>query len=245
MGLDVYVGPLTRYYAGTWKTIVQQMGEQTGMPIHIVRAQPEPEDKITDPGVIADTVRSWQRVLSQGLECDVDWADNGELPYWTDKPDWDGYGAVLLAAAYEACPELKPSTKRGFLSRRINPELPRRFHESPAYRAALRKQGGQFPALLLATEWWLPLTNGPRVFAAADLGGKTKRMGRVDALREELDALNRATVQLDVGQLTAANRPGPPPPDSSVEEVLPFGLSIFLMLATQAADQRQPMLLDY
>ena len=31
MGLDVYVGPLIRYYTGDWETIVQQIGRETGM----------------------------------------------------------------------------------------------------------------------------------------------------------------------------------------------------------------------
>ncbi len=30
MGLDVYVGPLSRYYTGQWETVVQQWGRQIG-----------------------------------------------------------------------------------------------------------------------------------------------------------------------------------------------------------------------
>ena len=37
MGLDVYVGPLTRYYSFEWETILQQAGREQGMDVHIVR----------------------------------------------------------------------------------------------------------------------------------------------------------------------------------------------------------------
>ena len=37
MGLDIYVGPLTRYYTDNWKTIVQQAGEDNNIPVTVVR----------------------------------------------------------------------------------------------------------------------------------------------------------------------------------------------------------------
>ncbi len=37
MGLDVYTGPLTRYYTGNWKTIVQQYAEANNMQFEIMR----------------------------------------------------------------------------------------------------------------------------------------------------------------------------------------------------------------
>jgi hypothetical protein len=245
VGLDVYVGPLTRYYAGTWKTVVQQAAEAAGMPFNVVRAAAVPEDKITDPVVIADAARMWQAVISQGLETNVSWPEGGDLPYWTDKPDWDGYGAVVLLAAYQVCPELSPSPKRGLLSRKMNPELPRQFHESPAYRCAVKKGGGGYPSLLLGVEWWLPLESGPRVFEAADFGGKMRRMSRVDELRHELNRLNDATLQLDSAAMSAARDWGPSAPDEPVSKLAPFGLSVMLPLAEQAEVSRQPMLLDY
>lgn len=33
MGLDVYVGTRTRYYAGNWETIVQQSSHESGVPV--------------------------------------------------------------------------------------------------------------------------------------------------------------------------------------------------------------------
>ena len=37
MGLDVYVGSFTRYYAGDWKTVVQRYGREEGLKVEVVR----------------------------------------------------------------------------------------------------------------------------------------------------------------------------------------------------------------
>jgi hypothetical protein len=55
MGLDVYVGSLTRYYARDWETVIQKHARETGMPLEIVRAN-EPEDIVTDQETIRAAV---------------------------------------------------------------------------------------------------------------------------------------------------------------------------------------------
>jgi hypothetical protein len=37
MGLDVYVGPLSRYYGSQWETIIQQYGQERGMGVQVIR----------------------------------------------------------------------------------------------------------------------------------------------------------------------------------------------------------------
>jgi hypothetical protein len=194
---------LTRYYAGTWKTIVQQAAETTGMSVEIIRATPEPVDKITDPTVIATTVAQWQTLIAHGLGVEVQWPEDGDLPYWTDKPDWDGYGAVVL------------------------------------------RSGGDYPSLLSGVEWWLPMEEGPSVFAAHDVGGRKRRMSRVDVLSDELGRLNRATLDLDQAALESAGQMGPPAPGSPAEQVAPFGLAVLTRLVREAKSHRQPPILDY
>jgi len=51
MGLDIYVGTLTRYYAGDWQTIVRQSAEGMGMEVQVVRPS-VPADVVTDPAEI-------------------------------------------------------------------------------------------------------------------------------------------------------------------------------------------------
>jgi len=51
MGLDVYVGSFTRYYAGDWETVVQRYGRETGLKVDVVRPL-DPPDSTRDPGQI-------------------------------------------------------------------------------------------------------------------------------------------------------------------------------------------------
>src|SRR5207249_3444477 len=67
MGLDVYVGSLTRYYAQDWETIVQQWGREQGLPVEVRRSQPSPPDRITDPAVIRPALIKWRSNLNQAL----------------------------------------------------------------------------------------------------------------------------------------------------------------------------------
>ena len=126
MGLDVYVGSLTRYYVGDWLLIAQQVGEQMDMKVTVVRTEPEPADAITDPAAVLDTALRWQSRLCGALGGAQAWAERADLPYWTDKPGWDGFGGMVLLAAYDERPDLWPESA----------EDPGEFGSSPAYAAA-------------------------------------------------------------------------------------------------------------
>jgi len=43
MGLDVFVGSLTRYYMGNWETVIQQAGRQNNIPVQVVRPKAAPQ----------------------------------------------------------------------------------------------------------------------------------------------------------------------------------------------------------
>jgi hypothetical protein len=95
MGLDVYVGPLTRYYAGNWETIVQQRSKQFGIPVAIVRPRQGLFRRLFDrlslrPPTAETAVRRWRDTLRRDLGiADLDWNEDLEVDYETDKPAWD------------------------------------------------------------------------------------------------------------------------------------------------------------
>src|SRR2546430_14722894 len=130
VGLDLYAGPLTRYHAGTWLTVAQQAGQRLGVQVEILRAEPERDDRIVDPVVVAELVRSWQEGLGAALRCRVDWPEDGELPYWTDKPDWDGYGGGGGVGADEGTPEHAAAPRGG------GPGGPRMYERAPVVPGA-------------------------------------------------------------------------------------------------------------
>jgi len=110
MGLDIFVGSYTRYYAGDWETVVQRYGWQNGLPVEGVQRSHGP-DAVTDPEQIRPSIVAWRDQLSAGLgdnlDRPLDWDESASAPYFTDKPAWDGYAALLLWASYADHPDLK------------------------------------------------------------------------------------------------------------------------------------------
>src|SRR5687768_10259928 len=105
MGLDVYVGSLVRYYTGNWETIVQQLGRETGMHVE-VRRPPLPKPTLIGrlrallsphgaDAAVRDIER-WRRQLEHQIGSHITWNEEPDAVYFTDKPAWDGYGALVL-----------------------------------------------------------------------------------------------------------------------------------------------------
>jgi hypothetical protein len=244
VGLDVYVGPLTRYGLGDWLTIVQQIGRDRGISVQVDRHGAEPRDSIIDPVQMLAVVREWQTGLGQALGCQADWPEDATLPYWTDKPDWDGYGSLLLLAAYDERPDLRPDHADA-PGRQPAGDQPRAYEEAPAYQAA-SAQPHRYPSLLRGAEWWLPLPDRPPlVFTAPQPSGQRIRIGRVDRLLAELRLLSERSQAFATDDRQAVRSVGPPPSDAPIEVAARFGLAIMFELAQTAAEHRQPLLIDY
>jgi hypothetical protein len=259
VGLDVYAGTMTRYLTGDWELATEKAAREMGLELQVERLN-EPEDVVTDPEEVRAAVLEWREALADTLELPLAWSEDDDMPYFTDKPDWSGYGALLLFAAHQEHPEIplpqelppEPfdhplfkavtgSAKRGLLPRRKEPEQPPRY------------------ASLYGTELWLPVdteavwtapflngemvTTGSTQALHADLNDLVRRLG---ASPEELDEWRRSggvgevigTVEID-GRTFEQLAPG------SVDELARFALAVFVELTEQAVDHRLPMKLDY
>jgi len=252
MGLDVYVGTLTRYYTGDWKTVVQQYAESQGIAYQTMRP-----DEFTLTGRIRnftdrlrkrrppskDEVRSaviaWRGALSQGLGGDLreplHWDETDTEPYYTDKPNWDGYGAVLLLAAYDEHPEMtRPAT------------VPRDgWHEDPAWRAST-VEGFRTRYRQLLTpdiEFWLPCPF-EFAFGASDLLGRPVSFGSSVALLDQLRQLKERAFPSETDATEAWQRDAPDG-DAPFGVMARFGLGIMLELAEKSVSHRLPIKLDY
>lgn len=240
MGMDVYVGPLTRYTLHDWLTIAQQVGMANGYQVQVLR--PEAAEP-ADPAEVETAVAAWQLELLEALGGGTPWPDNRDLPYWTDKPDWDGYGGLVLLAAYAECPDLAPTARRGRFRRGVTDDA-REFEKSEAYQAA-SKAPKRFPTLLHGTQWWLPVETGGRAFRAPGPNGEVRMMAPVSTLLTELRDLSEVIGLTDRGERDAVRRAGPPPAGDGVLASGRFGLAVFLGLAATAYLERQPLVLDY
>ncbi|GAB3084040.1 hypothetical protein [Pedococcus soli] len=239
MGMDVYVGPLSRYLSGDWLTLVQQVGAAAGHHVEVVR----PEGSRLSPEDAATAAATWRDELCAALPCGPAWREGTELPYWTDKPDWDGYGGLVLLASYVEQPDLAPGRGGGFL-RRGRTDDPRDFTSAPAFVEAA-KAPKRFPSLLKGAQWWLPVDTGPVLFRSSTPSGPMLMMARISALLVELKGLSEAVGLTDRAEQAAVRQAGPPRPGADAQTCGRFGLSTFLPLAGKAYVDKQPLVLDH
>ena len=116
MGLDIYAGTLTRYYSHNWKTVVQKWAEENGYTFNRITTDGEHadnEEKLS-PSEVQAAVENWRykilNAISQSDQLYTPWPEDNQRPYYTDKPDWDAFGAMLLVAACHTYGELVPLT---------------------------------------------------------------------------------------------------------------------------------------
>ncbi|HTK76374.1 MAG TPA: hypothetical protein VL371_14010 [Gemmataceae bacterium] len=255
MAFDVYVGTMTRFYLREWENVAQRMAREQGMHYQMIYAggEPEPPPSADD---LRQAVASWCEALSGALQSHgfgpVVWDEDEQKPYFTDRPAWDGYSALLVWAAHAEHPALP-----------IPAEAPQSWAEDPAYqRSTLREFKSRYRTIL-EPELWLP-TEFPFVFEAATLVSEKACIGSVFTLKQQLDDLHqqtgtqlerlRQTPQVDapgtkkpgfLGGLFRRTRPRPEPDKPGLAEVAESGLAIFRDLSAKACEHRLPMLLHY
>lgn len=185
MGLDIYVGSFTRYYAGNWELVAARVARELGATFEVVR-QHNPPDAIRDPDEIRSIVLEWRNGLAYSLASHLpeplDWDESADAPYFTDKPAWDGYQGLLLRAAYQEHPGLQ-----------IPVEIPKDFDKDPAIQRGMGADSQtSYPSLLSNAQFWFPV-RFPFVFEAPDASGKKVRIASSVSLAQELNELNRKT----------------------------------------------------
>ncbi|MBN1475207.1 hypothetical protein JXA47_00490 [Candidatus Sumerlaeota bacterium] len=238
MGLDIYVGSLTRYHTGDWETVVQQAAQLMGLEVHTVRP-PTAERPVTDTEAIREVVTLWMQALGKGIEPHLGgtpcaWEEDPLSAYFTDKPAWDCFGSLLLWAAHAEHPELEPAG--AFVER---------WFEAPALVAS-NAEGfdSQFNQLLRSgLELWLPV-DFPFTFEAEDVTGRQIGIGSSPALRRQLEWLNQITWQADEETIRGW-RKHCPEHRSPVEEGARFAFEILWRLSRHAVEERLPMKLDH
>lgn len=260
MGLDLYVGSLTRYYTGKWETPIERWGRERGVPVSVVR-QTTAAVAVADPRRVREAVIDWRTMVDgrvrarthvpapiPGLDGwhpiylrenevgrfhQLDWDESDESPYFADKPDWYGYVALLLLAAYAEHPEFERPR-----------QLPETWSHDPAWRACARdgferSRYGQ----ILQPELWLPV-DFDFTFEADDPARQSIVIGSTVSLLAQLHdldkrALGGTAADYPVGQAFEAD------PGEGLENLARYALAIFRHLAETSLRYRLPMKLDY
>jgi len=225
---------MTRYFSGDWKTIVQQAAESTGMQFRMDRPN-DPADRIRDPLQIRPAVTVWREQLAKALgtklAASFDWGEEDARPYFTDKPDWDGYFGLLLLASYEEKGKAPPE--------HLPDDAPKDRVLADARDKSLRYRQILLPAI------WLPAPFD-FVFTGQHMTGQRATYGSAPRLLAALTELNARTFKGSPEDIGRWRFEGP-----SDEKPRPFrhtarfALAVFLQLTEKAVSERLPMILDY
>lgn len=235
MGLDIYGGTLTRYYSGQWKTIMQLADRPGEPPTLVVR----PPGSLID----SDAERTRERIVAwrtkvQGdiqkagaLRDPFDWPEGMEQPYFTDKPDWPSFGAMVLLAAYTEREHALPKV------------LAESWEQDPILRAIDSSSEPTYGHLYFV-EMWFPVSD-MAVFNTASPINKPIRIGSLPWLLHHLRDLNSRTFQLTESEVEDLRVDVPLPSDRTFEPLARAGLGITLHIALKSMRSRVPVLLDY
>ncbi|HEY7500546.1 MAG TPA: hypothetical protein VH740_18635 [Vicinamibacterales bacterium] len=235
MGLDVYVGSFTRYYARDWETVVQKYGREQGYPVEVVRG--DPPDALTDQSEIRAAIVEWRDQVNAALGSSIaqplDWDESAAAPYFTDKPAWDAFGSLLLWAAYAEHPDLPRPV--AFIED---------YASDPAYQ---RSANPDFKTssfqLMRDIEVWLPC-DFPFTFRSNDPAGNEIAFGSSIRLVDQLESLNRRTWNAADDAIAQWRFDGAAF-QAPLEIGAKFAFAVMLALARDAVAHRLIMKLDY
>ena len=235
MALDVYFGSLTRYYSGDWENVAEKVARERGVQYRMTRTPPK--DTLRDAARIRPVVLAWRRKLGEALsgkvDAALDWDESADASYFTDRPGWDGFGSLVLWAAYSEHPALRRPQS-----------LPEAWDDDAALvRSNAANFKSRYGHLVRNIELWLPCGFAVS-FEAEDAAGRKTVIGSVMTLRRQLADLNDATWKAKAHDI-ASWRGAPPGEEADLEARAKFAFSVFTSLVEQAAAAKLPMKLDY
>lgn len=234
MALDVYVGSLTRYYAGGWENLGEGSARERGAPISGRWAKPSRDPKSEER--IRARVIGWRTALAQALRDrlagPLEWDETEGAPWYTHCLGWDGFGSLVLWAAYAEHPIL-----------RLPETLPEDWdHDVALMRSTAEGFRSRFSHLVRNVEMWLPVAF-EITFEGEDVEGRRGVTGSVTTLRRQLADLNAATWKASTGDVAAWGRARPEA--APLESRARYAFSILSELSQRAHDERLPMKLDH
>lgn len=254
MGLDIYAGTLTRYYSGEWETQVQKWARENGYEFDKID---QDGNKIIQEEVdfeeLSSAISAWQGKIAELLaqnEIKVSfWNDDAREEYFTDKPDWDAYGALLLfTAAMIQKTEFPAKVKKG--------------HSYIEEAVVVKQMEAQQPGLSMfaRSELWLPFDE-VFCFYYHNPFEKEMMISTIGCLEYELDYINKLKwnanhdeimlwsqsegYPVDLNVANGIVEKGQVTGEYDVESLAKFAYSIFYQAMIFAKEQQVALILDY
>jgi hypothetical protein len=230
MPLNIYVGTLTRYYAGDWETVIQKQAREAGTGPSA--SPPEAGDAIRDPSEIRPIVVEWRQGIAAALKESItdpfDWDESSDAPYATDQLTKDALWALRLWAAYTEHPDL---------SRPTGPVA-----DAAADPAFLRSNSPEstsaYHQVVRDIEIWLPWSFAFTFLAETPAGGAKVGMGSVPSLRSQLAELNEKTWRASLETSLAGWRKEGAPAGAPLEVAAKHAFAVLYPLAALAEKRR-------
>jgi hypothetical protein len=142
------------------------------------------------PAATAKAVRRWRNRLRNELGLtNLDWNEDPDTEYATDKPAWDCYGALVLWAAYE---ELSGAKRR---------ETAEGWDKDPAYLTSRVNPHSRYRHLIADSEIWIPVEFGAPLRTTAIVGDNVVVASSIRLLAE-LRELKSRTWNADDQQIS-------------------------------------------
>jgi hypothetical protein len=184
-----------------------------------------------------ESVMAWRSALAAQLSTRIeepfDWDEALDTPWSTARPGWDGFGALILWAAYAEHP-----------GRRRPEMLPEQWDGDPVYlRANDEGFRSRYAQLVRPVELWLPAPFD-FTFEEATVDGRWTILGSLIALRRQLAELNEATWKASVQTIAGWAREVPAG-DAPLEVRARYAFAVVSDLVQWAVARRLPMKLDY
>ncbi len=236
MGLDVYVGPLARYYGGDWENVAERATRERERE-RVAGAKPARRKEAQERDRLHRAVLAWRDTLQNSLGANapgpLDWDEAPDAPYFTGRPGWDGLGALVLWAAYVEHPMLRAPAV-----------LPEEWDNDPALvRCNAEGFRSRYSHLVRNVELWLPL-DFAFTFEGEDVDRRRVVVGSSATLARQLADLNAATWKVGEGEAAAWGRRRPDD-KAPLELHARHAFAVMTGLAHQSVEHRLPMKLDY
>lgn len=181
MGMDLYAGTLTRYYAHNWKTEAQQWAEENGFGYQKITSGTDSQNELS-VREIRQIIENWRDSLLSAIREHNNrvgsWPEDNERPYLTNKPDWPAFEALLLYAACKSLGEQVPK-KFGKKAQFEDFEISKRAYNTPKLQWSLFK----------GVVCWLPLEAGFVINANMPTGNEAV-ISTTWCLLRELEKIN-------------------------------------------------------
>jgi hypothetical protein len=229
MALDLYTGCFSRYFAREWENVVQRHAREQGL--NYQQISPHGPIQKADWDEVTQMTEEWRQAMNEGLGSNLEqpltWREDRETPYFTDRPGYDSYGALMLWAAYMEG-DMTPPTAF------VDP-----WYDDPVLQKYSNAENAPSLGPLMACSLWLP---GDFHFSYefSDLTGQTPRITSNEALRWTLEKIEHGGLSPSP---TMGDAPGSSEPPS-LKFLAEIGLSVFQQICAKSIEHHLPIILD-